>query len=303
MNNILITGASGQLGQALKNNSINNHSINLIFANKKLLNITDYDQCELFIKNYSLSYIINCAAYTNVDQAEQLKTNKPNKSNIVHNTNATGPKNLAIIADKYDIKLIHISTDYVYKDQHHTPLQEPDPTIPINYYGETKLQGEANITNNLKNYIIIRTGWLYYYLGHNFFNTITNLIKTKQSLNIVSDQFGTPTYCGDLAEFIYNIINKDLANKDNNYFNNIYNFSNLGACSWYDFATTINEYSECNCKINAITTEEYPTPAKRPKYSVLDKSKAINTFDYNIPSWREGLVRCLKQRNITFESA
>lgn len=292
MNNILITGADGQLGNAIRRLPALGENINLIFANKKLLDITDFKQCEMFVKSYSISYIINCAAYTAVEQAEVIKDEANNSAYL---TNCIGPLNLARLSKSYNTRLIHISTDYVYGNKS-TPFQETDKPKPVNYYGKTKLIGENNVINNTENYIILRTGWLYYFLGHNFFNTITNLINTKTSLNIVSDQFGTPTYCGDLAEFILTIINKDLSNKDNNYFNNIYNFSNLGACTWYDFASTINDYSNTNCKINAITTDDYPTLAKRPKYSVLDKSKTINTFDYNIPSWREGLHKCFTEK-------
>lgn len=331
MINILITGADGQLGAALKNvvSSVQGHekmsawssiacaesrsfveahgssvgmadpfniaNWSFIFTDKSELDITDYNSSEYYIKNHNIDYIINCAAYTNVDTAET----EQDQTLLV---NSQGPKNLAKLTDQYKVKLIHLSTDYVYSGElRATPYKETDSTRPINFYGYSKLLGELNIINNLKKYIIIRTSWLYYFTHKNFFTTIANLAEQKDSLNIVADQIGTPTYCGDLAVFILNIIKLDISNKNNNYFNNIYNFSNIGQISWYEFAKTIVELNHIDCKILPITTEQYPTKASRPKYSVLDKSKALAAFKYNIPGWQDSLKICIEHKKTLVE--
>ncbi len=283
MINILITGANGQLGTAIKENLTSD--FNYIFTDKHELDVANYEQCHDFIKNNKINYIINCAAYTAVDLAE---TNKE----IAYMANSQGAENLAKIANQYNSKLIHISTDYVYSGNNTKPYTENDATSPVNYYGQTKLAAEQFIIKNTKNYIIIRSGWLYYASGKNFFNTIMHLTKNKNELKIVSDQYGTPTFCGDLANLILNLIKKDLDTPNNDFFGNIYNYSNTGLCTWYDFAVLINQYANNKCNLIPITTPEYPLPAKRPHYSVLDKNKIQRIFNIEIPSWQDGLKRC-----------
>ncbi|MBP9722253.1 MAG: dTDP-4-dehydrorhamnose reductase [Gammaproteobacteria bacterium] len=291
---ILITGSNGQLATALKHCFQNRHLQNYqpIFVDHQQFDITNYSRCLNFLYNYKIDYIINCAAYTAVDLAESNKT-------AAYQVNSIGPGNLAKLAEKFKIKLIHFSTDYVFSELDHAnhPYLEDDPTHPINYYGETKLLGDQNIISNLDNYVIIRAGWLYYHLGKNFFNTIHNLAKQKDRLNIVTDQIGTPTYCADLSKFVLYVIDQDLHNlsTSSNYFHNIYNYSNLGECSWYDFACEIVKQSQLNCQVCPITSDKYQTAAMRPKYSVLDKTKIINTFGYNIPTWQEALNQCIKE--------
>lgn len=297
MANILITGADGQLATAIKDNLKNDSASNYIFLNKNQLDITNYDLLSSYLKNHNIDYIINTAAYTNVDLAE----NEKSQADLV---NSHGPENLAKLANIYNIKLIHISTDYVYSDYHNriknTPFTELDTPNPINYYGLSKLNGENNVINNTKNYIIIRTSWLYYYIGNNFYNTILRLANTKSKLDVVSDQMGTPTYCGDLADFILNIIELDIKNPTNNHFTHIYNFSNLGECSWYDFAKNIVDANNIKCLINPITSEQYPTIAKRPNYSVLDKTKILQKINYIIPEWKDGLNKCNLIKNNSY---
>lgn len=290
---ILITGADGQLATALKRYIIkkDDKHINTFFVNRQSLDISNLDLCQNIIYNYKPNYIINCAAYTNVDGAESDK----NQANLV---NSIGPKNLSVLCAKLNIKLIHISTDYVFPEYSLTnkAYTELDKTNPVNYYGLSKLLGEQNIINSGCQYIIIRAGWLYYYLGKNFFNTIYNLAQQKDNLNIVSDQIGTPTYCGAFANFIFNIIKLDQLNNNNYYFNNIYNFSNMGETNWCEFAKEIIKLFNMNCKINPIPSSEYPTPATRPKFSVLNKSKIVNTFNYTPPSWQESLRECMIEK-------
>lgn len=292
MKKILITGAGGQLATAIydkiQEQGINNNKF--IFADIDTLDITNYDQCDDFIKTNNIDYLINCAAYTNVDLAELESEN----ANAV---NSLGPLYLGKLSRKYNFKLIHISTDYVYSGIKTKPYVETDSTVPKNYYGLSKLNGEKNIIANTDNYIIIRTSWLYYKSGHNFFNTMINLFNTRDKLTIVADQHGSPTYCGDLAQAILTI----LESNHNNY-GNIYNFSNLGQTTWYDFAVTIynklksinhNTQTSVSCEITPISSQEYLTAATRPRYSVLDKSKFLADFDFNIPAWQNSLDVCL----------
>lgn len=290
MINILVTGSNGQLATAIKNNKSSSNDVNYLFTNRHDFDITNTKQCEDYLKNHHVSFIINCAAYTQVDQAE-------NDKELANNINSFAPKNLALLSKKYNIKLIHISTDYVYAGTKNSPYLETDNTVPVNHYGTTKLSGENNIISTFDNYIIIRTGWLYYYIGKNFFNTITNLIQTRDELSIVADQIGSPTYCGDLADFIIYIINQETTNTHYSFFKNIFNFSNMENSTWYDFACAIKRFNpnlaKLPCDIRPISTAQYPTAAKRPLYSVLDKTKAITTFNYSIPSWQEGLTKCI----------
>lgn len=283
MPNILVTGASGQLGSELKELS-KEYPYRFIFASKNELDISDYEALEKFILTNLVDCVINCAAYTAVDKAEKEKE-------LADKINHVAVKNLAMLSDKFGLKLVHISTDYVFDGKNFKPYTEEDTTSPQSIYGKTKLDGErAIIKINPRNSIIIRTSWVYSYYGNNFVKTMLKLGKTKESLNVVYDQVGTPTYAKDLAKAILEIIPKIKNEKVE-----IYNFSNEGVLSWYDFAKEIMKMSKIDCKIEPIETFEYPTPAQRPHYSLLNKAKIKKEFGINIPYWKDGLDDCLKR--------
>jgi dTDP-4-dehydrorhamnose reductase len=283
MPNILVTGASGQLGSELKELS-KEYPYRFIFASKNELDISDYEALEKFILTNLVDCVINCAAYTAVDKAEKEKE-------LADKINHVAVKNLAILSDKLGLKLVHISTDYVFDGKNFKPYTEEDTTSPQSVYGKTKLDGErAIIKINPRNSIIIRTSWVYSYYGNNFVKTMLKLGKTKESLNVVYDQVGTPTYAKDLAKAILRIIPKIKNEKVE-----IYNFSNEGVLSWYDFAKEIMKMSKTDCKIEPIETFEYPMPAQRPHYSLLNKAKIKKEFGINIPYWKDGLDDCLKR--------
>lgn len=270
----LITGCNGQLGRELQK-----RIPDAIATDSDTLNITDFTAVQKFVKDNNIDTIINCAAYTAVDKAET-------DTELATLVNAVGPENLA----KTGCKLIHISTDYVFDGTGHTPYQTTDITNPVSVYGRTKLAGEQSVLKNNNQAIIIRTAWLYSKHGNNFVKTMLRLGSEKSSLNVVCDQVGTPTYAADLADAIVKIlpqINKDTSG--------IYHYTNEGVCSWYDFATAIMKLGKKSCRIVPIPSSEYPTPAKRPFYSVLDKSKIKKTFNLDIPHWYDGLERCIKE--------
>lgn len=280
--NILVTGANGQLGhEMLRVSQPDKH--NYIFTDAEELDITKEDEIQDFIKNKGIDIIVNCAAYTNVDQAEaDFK-----KANLINNI-AVGY--LAKAAKDNNITLIHISTDYVFNGENNIPYLEQDMTGPIGVYGQTKLDGENAIVKSGCNYIIIRTAWLYSVWGNNFLKTMLKLTKEKESLNVVFDQVGSPTYAGDLAEAIEWIIDRKMIDQKG-----IYHFSNEGVCSWYDFTEMINRFAGHSCKINPIHSNEFPSKVKRPHYSVLDKVNFRETFGYKVPYWVDSLEKCIRQ--------
>lgn len=272
--NILVTGANGQLGTEFKK-----LLPNAIFAGADVLDITDLDAVKNFVQKNSIKIIINCAAYTAVDKAED-------EIELAKKINEDGPRNLALSGTK----IIHISTDYVFDGNNYKPYLPQDKTNPISVYGRTKLAGELAVLENAKIAIIVRTAWLYSAHGNNFVKTMRRLGVEKESLNVVADQIGSPTFAGDLAQAIVDILPQmNEANKG------IYHYTNEGVCSWYDFAVKIMELSGLNCKVNPIPSSAYPTKATRPFYSVLSKEKIKNVFNIEIPHWKEGLVKCLKQ--------
>ena len=271
---ILITGANGQLGTELSK-----LLPNAILTDAKELDITNEQDVQNFVRSNNIDTIINCAAYTAVDNAED-------NIDIATKVNVDGPRNLA----KSGVKLIHISTDYVFDGMGHKPYTPNDTPNPISVYGKTKLAGEKAVSENADTYAIIRTAWLYSPYGKNFVKTMRALGETKESINVVCDQIGTPTYAGDLAEAIVKIIPQ--LSKENS---GIYHFTNEGVCSWYDFSTEIMEQSKLKCRVNPIPSSAYPTKANRPFYSVLDKSKIKETFGIEISHWKKGLEKCLKQ--------
>ena len=277
---VLVTGASGQLGQSLQFIASQYSEMQFIFASSQDLDITDEGRVFSFFDKNKINFCINAAAYTAVDKAESDQE----KAYLV---NVTGPKNLAIACKKNNATLIHISTDFVFDGTANTPYLESDLTNPIGVYGQTKLDGEKEVASNCSEYFIIRTSWVYSQFGNNFMKTMLRLSQDRKELNVVSDQIGTPTNAVDLAKAILEIISntKQVANYG------IYNFSNEGQCSWYDFAKEIFKINNVNINVNPIPTEAYPTPAKRPKYSVLDKSKIKSTFGIIIKNWQEALAQ------------
>lgn len=271
---ILITGAKGQLGSELS-------SIipNAVLADREELDITDFEVVKQFVNNNKIDTIINCVAYTAVDKAEDDEEN-------AYKVNVLGAENLA----KTNCKLVHISTDYVFDGKNYKPYVEEDKTGPLSVYGKTKLESENVVLKNNKQAIVIRTAWLYSTYGNNFVKTMLRLGKEKESLNVVFDQVGTPTYAKDLAEII-KIIIPNISEGTSG----IYHFSNEGVCSWYDFATEIMSLSNLNCKVKPILSIEYPTKATRPNYSVLNKNKIKETFNVEIRHWKEALMECLEK--------
>jgi len=285
--NILVTGANGQLGSEIKVLS-KNYPYHFFFTDKDKLDITKKEEIEKFIKENDIDLIINCAAYTAVDKAEEEK-------GLTDLINHQAVKYLAEISKENDITLIHISTDYVFDGKNYKPYKEDDKTNPQGIYGLTKLKGEEAFINSNARGIIIRTSWVYSSFGNNFVKTMLRL-KDRKELSVVFDQIGTPTYARDLAKAILEIIDKNYE-KLNNFKAEIFHYSNEGICSWYDFAKAIFDIKDINIKINPIETKEYPTPAKRPHYSVLNKSKIKKEFNIEIPYWRESLKKCLKEIN------
>ncbi|MCT7487103.1 dTDP-4-dehydrorhamnose reductase [Aliarcobacter cryaerophilus] len=283
MHNILVTGSNGQVGSELKELS-SNYSYNFFFTDKETLDITNEEALKNFIQSNNINTIINCAAYTAVDKAESDEHN----AGLI---NRKAVKKLAKLSQQNNIKLIHISTDYVFDGKAYKPYCEEFQTNPQSVYGKTKLDGENELIKiNPHNSIIIRTSWVYSSFGNNFVKTMLRLGKEKESLGVIFDQVGTPTYAKDLAKTILDIlpqINNDKVA--------IYNYSNEGVLSWYDFAKEIMKMAKLPCKINPIETFQYPTPAKRPHYSLLNKSKIKSTFNIEIPYWKDGLDDCLKR--------
>ncbi len=286
---ILITGASGQLGNELKVVSENYPGYEFIFTDVDKLDITNEKETKEFIDRVRPDWIINCAAYTLVDKAES-------EQEMALLINSAGVKNLAETIRGSGCRFIHISTDYVFDGMSNTPYNENSPVNPLSSYGKTKLAGEksAMIHNGS---MIIRTSWLYSSFGSNFLKTIIRHASAKESLKVVFDQTGNPTYAADLAETIMNIVAGVIRNQIA--FNpGIYHYSNEGVCSWYDFATEIVKEAGLDCRILPILSEEYPTAARRPVYSVLDKSRIRETYSVIIPHWRTSLVKCIKKLNI-----
>jgi dTDP-4-dehydrorhamnose reductase len=272
---IIVTGAEGQLAQALQNQQFD---AEVLFLNKTEFDLSDFDQMEAVFVKYKPTLIINTAAYTKVDDAEtNLKT--------ATTVNATGVGLLAALCSVYNSKLIHISTDYVFDGEKGSPYVEEDKTNPQTVYGYSKLAGENMILNaDLPVYSIIRTSWLYSQYGHNFYKTMLRLAETKKELNVVNDQTGCPTNANDLAQAIAKIVPQ--LNEKNS---GIYHFSNAGATTWYGFAQAIFKKHHIDIKVNPVTSEQFPTAAKRPRYSVLDFSKIKTTFGLEIEDWEISL--------------
>lgn len=278
--NILVTGSNGQLGRTIKELSAN-QQYNFVFASRSELDISNSKLLAKLFNEIPFDYCINCAAYTQVDKAEE----EIEKAYLI---NSIGVKNLAFNCSRHNVVLIHISTDFVFDGKKGTPYLETDSTNPINVYGKTKLQGEEHIKETLKNFFIIRTSWLYSKYGNNFLKTILKLSKERKEINVVNDQMGSPTNAEDLAVFILRII------KEESYAYGLYHYSNKKETSWYGFAKFILTFYNSNTVLNPITSESYPTKASRPKYSVLDIKKTETTFKTSILKWDDSLKKMLK---------
>ena len=285
--NILVTGANGQLGneiQKVSKHSQDHYIFTDVCDGYEKLDITNLDAIRQMVAQLDVKCIINCAAWTNVDAAETA-------GDIVEQLNAKAPENLAMAMKEVGGLLVHISTDYVFGgDPYNTPCREDQKGSPTGVYGRTKLHGEQRILATGVKHIIIRTAWLYSEFGKNFVKTMLSLTATKPELRVVFDQCGTPTYAGDLADVIYDIIeNRKFDNNEG-----IYHFSNEGVCSWYDFTKVIAQMAgHTTCDIQPCHSDEFPSPVKRPAYSVLDKSKIKDTFSITIPYWTDSLRKCI----------
>ena len=288
MKTILVTGANGQLGSEMRRlGSVSPN--NYIFTDVAELDITNAEAVMYVAKHYSIDAIINCAAYTNVDKAESDEA-------TAELINATAVANLAAAMKEVCGTLFHVSTDYVFGSEGNTPRTEEMPLNPLGVYGRTKLHGEQAILESGCKALIFRTAWLYSEFGNNFLKTMLRLTAEKEQLNVVFDQVGTPTYAGDLALAIFSIIEAGVYEGNEG----VYHFSNEGVCSWYDFAVEIAAAAgHTNCRINPCHSSEFPSPVTRPPYSVLDKTKIKNTFDIDIPHWRESMEYCIKRIKAT----
>ncbi len=284
---IAVSGKNGQLGSELQDAAKLFTGYDFVFADKEELNILSLESLKSFFKTYQPSFFVNCAAYTAVDKAESDKETS-------YEANATAAGNIATLCKQYGTILIHISTDYVFNGTGQIPYSEDDLADPINHYGYTKAEGEKLALQNNLHTIIIRTSWVYSNYGHNFVKTMLRLMKEKESINVVNDQHGSPTYALDLAEAIITIIRYCVNNPVPS---GIYHYSNEGNVSWHDFAMAIREASGSSCRVHPVPTEQYPTPAKRPTYTVMDKQKIQSVFLIKTKNWKESLVRCIEKMN------
>ena len=289
--NILVTGANGQLGneiQIVSRKSTNHYIFTDVCEGYQNLDITNLEAVRKAVKENDVKCIINCAAWTNVDKAETA-------GDIVEILNAVAPENLAKAMKEVGGLLVHVSTDYVFGgDPYNTPCKEDMKGTPTGVYGLTKLHGEEKIQAVGCDHIILRTAWLYSEFGNNFVKTMLNLTVTKPQLKVVFDQTGTPTYAGDLADAIFDIVE----NKKFEGHSGVYHFSNEGVCSWYDFTIKIAQIAgHTACNIQPCHSDEFPSPVKRPAYSVLDKTKIKETFGIQIPYWEDSLKKCMANMN------
>ncbi len=287
--NILITGSNGQLGNEVRVLSAAHSKHRYFFTDVvetegvQMLDITDRDAVSAFVNANSIDLIVNCAAYTNVDKAEEDEAT----------ANKINAEALSVLGGQ-GVKVIHVSTDYVFSGDEHVPCRESDPVAPRTVYGVTKLRGEKLLLATCPDAVILRTAWLYSSFGNNFVKTMIRLGKEKDCLGVVFDQIGTPTYAADLAEAVFTVIESPV------WLSGIYHFTNEGVCSWYDFTLAIHEEAGIkDCKVLPILSEEYQYKTPRPHYSVLDKSKFKKTFGVAIPHWKDGLKRCMEKLNAT----
>ena len=280
---VLVTGSGGQLGMELWKLSEKYPAYNFLFTTKENLAVDNFEGVKNFFEQQQIHHCINCAAYTAVDKAES-------ETDEAFLINADAAGNLAAICKAHQAKLIHISTDYVFDGTSEIPYKEDDKISPINIYGQSKLRGEEMVLNNDPDAVIIRTSWVYSFFGNNFVKTMLRLLREKESINVVNDQYGCPTYAADLAGAIMTIIEKE---SDDHTQTGIFNYCNEGVVSWYEFAKAIKKYIKSKCAVNPIPSSAFPTAAKRPQYSVLDTSKIKETFGITTPGWKDSLHTCL----------
>lgn len=278
--NILITGANGQLGSEIKRIHTAYPAHRFVFTDVEELDITNFQQIKEMLKREQIDVLINCAAYTAVDNAET-------DEDKARNLNARAPGLLANAVKVTGGKLIHVSTDYVFNGKSYIPFREEDTPSPETAYGRTKLEGEQAVINSSVNAFIVRTAWLYSEYGKNFVKTMLRLGQEKEKIGVIFDQVGSPTYALDLAEAILNLIDKDTRGTT------VYHYSNEGVCSWYDLATEVMNHRNYKCYVEPLETHEYPTPASRPPYAVLNKAKIKKDLGISIPHWRKSLLKCL----------
>ena len=280
MKTILVSGSHGQLGNEIQKIANRFPVFQYIYTDIDELDITDKNALENFVVENKVHFLINCAAYTNVDKAED-------EVDLCYKINAEAVKNIGEIAEKQHLKIVHISTDYVFNGKNFLPYVEEDLPSPVSTYGKSKLAGEEALLRSCQQAMIIRTSWLYSSFGNNFVKKMLSLGKERKELKVVFDQIGTPTYAADLAKAISTILQQNVFQPG------IYHFSNEGVCSWYDFAKAIFRIKNIECSVQPIETKDYPTKAQRPFYSVLNKAKIKNTFNICIPHWEESLEKCL----------
>lgn len=280
MSAILITGANGQLGQEMRSLSEDGGRHRFIFTDVEELDITDATGVLQFVKDHNTEFIVNCAAYTAVDKAED-------NAGICHMINTTAVENLGRAASAIGAKVIHVSTDYVYGGMNYKPYVESDPADPYSVYGKTKLEGEIQLFDACPSSVVLRTSWLYSTYGNNFVKTMIRLGRERAEISVVADQIGTPTYAADLAAAIMHII------ESQEFVPGVFNYSDEGACSWYDFTCTIHRMAEISCRVVPIESRDYPAKATRPFYSVMNKKKIKDTYGIEIPWWEESLRKCV----------
>lgn len=280
MQTIIVTGSNGQLGQELQRLAPAFPSYTFHFFDRAELDITDAGQVHRMFASLKPAFCINCAAYTAVDKAES-------DQDTAFAINAEGSKNLAAASKEQGARFVHVSTDYVFNGRGEKPYREEDPTDPVNLYGASKLKGEQLVLELAPDSVVIRTSWVYSAYGNNFVKTMLRLMQSRTEISVVADQVGSPTYAADLAEAIVQIIGSG------KWQGGIYHFSNDGVISWHEFAREIQHYTHLDCTVHPITTEQYPTPAKRPKYSVMDKQKVQQMYGITLVPWRSSLYRCL----------
>ena len=287
MKQILVIGSEGQLGSEIKDRCKKVDYAQFSFTSLETLDVTNAEDLTKTIKAVNYSYIINCTAYTAVDKAESEK-------DLAIKINTTAVEKIGEAAQAINAKVIHVSTDYVFNGTNHFPYKEDAATAPQSVYGATKLSGEKHLMESNPNSIIIRTSWLYSANGNNFVKTMIRLGQEREELGVIFDQIGTPTYAGDLADAILHIIESDMS-KSIPFVPGIYHYSNEGVASWYDFTLAILEKMNISCRVKPIETKDYPTPAPRPHYSVLNKAKIKETYNLAIPYWRDSLDICLSK--------
>ncbi|MBV8254020.1 MAG: dTDP-4-dehydrorhamnose reductase [Chitinophaga sp.] len=286
MKNILVTGGNGQLGHALRKAATVFPEFNLIYTDYDVLDITNTEAVSEYFNTNTPAACINCAAYTAVDKAET----EEEKAFLL---NFQGALSLAEACTAQQIPLLHVSTDYVFNGRNSVPYKESDETDPQSVYGSSKMRGEAAVVGTDANHIVVRTSWLYSEFGVNFAKRMKELMQERPELNVVFDQAGTPTYAVDLANVLLQILRHRMEHPETSV-GGVYHYSNEGVTSWYDFAVAIKELTGATTRVSPITSDKYPTPAKRPSFSVLNKDKIKSTFGISIPYWRDSLAECLK---------